>query len=765
MVGPNLSPARVIGPTAIAWALLAAAVACPLAAFAQEPAKLQITALELGFNGVYKLGCWTQAAVTLQGGDEAFTGVVEMTLSDPEGVPTVVVSPPSRAVAVVPGQATVARLFVRPGQEGAAIAVRVLDDRGRERARRSFYPGPEAGGEIITGGLPSTNRVIASFGSRRGVGDVFRGEAPADDERLATRTVIIDDASDLPLEWYGYESLDTLVLVSDQAELFRPLAAAPQRIDALARWVELGGRVVVFCGVDAPELIGPDAPLAPLAPGVFDKLVPLRESQPLEAFVNSDVALVSGRQFQLQVPRLAEVRGRVLAYAGPDPADLPLAVRARRGLGEITFIAVDPDAAPLADWPGRVNLLRRALAGSAEQAEAGQGAYVQSEDLIDRLRRALDSSFEGVKTAPFALVALLVILYILLIGPGDYFLVKRVLRRMELTWITFPVIALSVSTAAYWAAHAMKGDQLRVNQVEIVDVDLSTGQARGTVWTHFFSPRVDRYDLTLHPAFGASEPGRPRPQPSSEPERPRSRQSSEPGGSPPRSPSLVAWLGATGAGLDGMQGRHGQTGLFDQGYSFSPPLDALLELPVQEWSTKTLVGRWSDELVEPIDAQLQPVGEDQLAGKLTNRTGVALRDCVLMRGKLAYRLPDLADGAAATVDDSVRTSSVKTALIDREAGVESASLHLDAATLDVDRLAIAMMFHESLGGVAYAQSPNRYQAFTDLSRLLAGDQAVLLARAPDGGSQWQDGDAPLASDQDRRWVYYRFVIPLEQSGQ
>ena len=74
----------------------------------------------------------------------------------------------------------------------------------------------------------------------------------------------------------------------------------------------------------------------------------------------------------------------------------------------------------------------------------------------------------------------LVFIYILWIGPGDYFLVKRLLKRMELTWITFPVMVLSVSLGAYLLAYHLKGDQLRINQVNLVDVDVETGLVRGT---------------------------------------------------------------------------------------------------------------------------------------------------------------------------------------------------------------------------------------------------------------------------------------------
>ena len=84
---------------------------------------------------------------------------------------------------------------------------------------------------------------------------------------------------------------------------------------------------------------------------------------------------------------------------------------------------------------------------------------------------------------------------------------------------------------------------------------------------------------------------------------------------------------------------------------------------MQEWSTRTLVGRWTGELIEPIAAELRGLDDDLLAGHLTNRTGVELQDCVLMHGNLAYALPNLADGAVATIDDTLQPTRVKTALL------------------------------------------------------------------------------------------------------
>ena len=81
-------------------------------------------------------------------------------------------------------------------------------------------------------------------------------------------------------------------------------------------------------------------------------------------------------------------------------------------------------------------------------------------------------TFEGVPVISFGWVALFILFYILLVGPIDYFVLKRLFKRLELTWITFPLIVIVVSVVAYLAAYYSKGDDLRVNKVDLVQIDL-----------------------------------------------------------------------------------------------------------------------------------------------------------------------------------------------------------------------------------------------------------------------------------------------------
>ena len=75
--------------------------------------------------------------------------------------------------------------------------------------------------------------------------------------------------------------------------------------------------------------------------------------------------------------------------------------------------------------------------------------------------------------------------------------------------------------AAYW----LKGDQLRVSQIDLVDID-AKGTARGASWFSLFSPRGESFDLSVRPRL--------------------------PDGQSPQEASLsLAWLGKAGNEFNG----------------------------------------------------------------------------------------------------------------------------------------------------------------------------------------------------------------------
>src|SRR5262249_23736884 len=132
----------------------------------------------------------------------------------------------------------------------------------------------------------------------------------------------------------------------------------------------------------------------------------------------------------------------------------PLIARVPYGAGQITFLAFSFEDPSFVKWDGRVDFLRGALAELAPRT----GQNLQNvnnnmpnfgfgersvNDVQSRLLRKLDNF--DVRVIPFGFVALFIILYVLIVGPVEFFVLKYVFGRLEWTWVTFPVVVVTVS--------------------------------------------------------------------------------------------------------------------------------------------------------------------------------------------------------------------------------------------------------------------------------------------------------------------------------
>jgi hypothetical protein len=409
------------------------------------------------------------------------------------------------------------------------------------------------------------------------------------------------------------------------------------------------------------------------------------------------------------------------------------------GFGQVVFVAVDLEAPPLREWQSRPRLVARLLEQNATpQDEAiqdiGQVAHEGYDDLVGQLRAALDQ-FHGVTRVSFTAVATLTVLYILLIGPADYFLLQRVLRRMEWTWVTFPSLVLLFCLLAFLLVPVFKGQRLRINQVELVDIDAQTLLVRGTMWAHVYSPRTDTYDLAYRPGAAAWQ----------------------------TDGTWLSWQGLPGAGLGGMQNRS-TAELFSRPYAMAissrdGSSASLVDMPIQVASSKTLTARWWGEARQPVRSQLQiDRRHNRLHGSFTNPLPVALTDCVLSHGTWTYRLDrQFSPGETINVRD-MRERSLTMHLTRRT--LENVTIPWDLAGTDVPRILEMMMFHRAAGGPSYTSLTHQHQGFTDLSGHLDLGLAILTGWTSEPAGQLVRNDNSLSADYDRQWTFYRFVLPV-----
>ncbi|MCS6850274.1 MAG: hypothetical protein NZ700_03775, partial [Gemmataceae bacterium] len=513
-------------------------------------------------------------------------------------------------------------------------------------------------------GLPTHELLYVTLGSdlpglRQALG---RGPDPA--ENVGCLTAV----EQMPEHWFGYGGVDLLILTTSNRDFLVALGAGRdermrRRRAALAEWVERGGRLLVSVGRNV-QLLDDLADWQELWPVELEGTVSVPLLRPRWRGGRSELleALANRRPGPALEPAPVEIaRFRLKPERSPtvwmqtaDDAPHPLIVAAPFGLGRVTVVALEMDQAPFTDWPAQAEFWRKLLpeAGpfrpirdrgdAAVGPTASKGAAPDWWGLIDTDLQ----TFDTIPVVRFGWVAAWVLAYILLIGPLDLVIVKYLLRRPELTWVTFPLMVAVVSLATYLAASWLKGSQRRVNKIDLIDIDLERNAVFGQTWLTLFNPRAERQTIGLEPvspAWGLTTSEKP-------------------------AAALVSWWGDASAGSEGWS--RGQ-GLFRQPYDYEThgahgnlrtdgePI-GLRGVPVPIWSTKSVTGCWRSQLgpgQQLLRAELERRGDgdrgNRLRGKILSRLPITLDAAFLIDAGPAdievYELGELAPGEAREV--------------------------------------------------------------------------------------------------------------------
>jgi hypothetical protein len=300
-------------------------------------------------------------------------------------------------------------------------------------------------------------------------GELKRGEAqrdgreglrlvPAAGAMAAVPCVVPISPESAPDSWIGYEGFDAVLwLDPDPAAL-----GDPARLDALLEWAVHGGRLLVALTPGARIPAGSALALA----------------LPVEALGHDDaeardlLAVLTGsgegvRPGPVPVARCGPPGGRVEAsFEGR-----PLVVARSHGMGSVRALAFDPRLLRDAAATPRAALLHLLLGSPAAVREDEVPFYYAASP--DRLLGHLRKRF--VKSPPLALLILGLVLYVVAIGPLDYFLLKR-RGKLRRTVVTFPLIVLGFTVTAYASSFLLFGAS--GGQARVAVLDFATSPAR-----------------------------------------------------------------------------------------------------------------------------------------------------------------------------------------------------------------------------------------------------------------------------------------------
>jgi|694.fasta_scaffold00259_49 hypothetical protein len=687
-----------------------------------------------GLDGAWKLGYPTRFRLPTETAS-ADGAALEVQTVDGDGVPVVY------RQAIAKGQGS-REMVVRHGRSSLPIAWRIDSGSGvsggwvrLEDSQRGLALPPEQPWVVALG----PDMQVARWALRSTMGQ----------QLPSFQVSALDAPSELPRSAAAYEGVDLVLLATSDAAFLQSID--PVASKALVDWVAGGGKILISAGQQSEEIA--KLPwLAGLLPGTLGAMVEGVAPGPVESWVGSETQLAP-----LRCASLKEASGVVLlSVLTPRRETLPLVVRRPYGNGQVTFVATDMDASSFLEWPDAGKWWEKLALESWQKAErsgvrdglAQARSQVGYSDLSGQLRAALDY-FPGVRTASLSLLAALLIGFLLIVGPFDYFVFVRWLKKPQYAWWTLLLTSLAVSWGISRLSRSWKPEELRWNHLAVIDFDPMHRAALGHAWAHVYSGGRQQYQLSSQVTMPGIQDAIDAP---------------------------LDWLGTPGTGLGGLD----SSIVADRGmpqYTIEPSTDGevtsssssgqIVGVGIPAAGTKSFQTSWQVAWQPSIESSFQLVpGSDLLQGDWTNPLPVDLLDGVVLFRNWIYPLPTRVQAGQRQVfnlrtvpKDLSRTLQRRRVVEGNEQGRPWDPLLRD----DLAPLAMMLMFHRAAGGRGFTSLDHRFLGSLDLSDHLKMDQAIVVGRLekPIWQLRLQDSQKEIKLEEGQQQTWARILVPVQ----
>ena len=732
----TLHPVRSTFGNTIPLLIFVCLLIVPTPTFSQDATAAQ-TQVTIGLGGKVRLGKWTPIQIQLKPGSATPINY-EVTSLDGDDTP-VIYTGELESSETHPNQY---QAWTRLGRKYGDVSLRLLGPND-ELIEEIEIPlrGENSKAEVFKSTRPFIltlepgDLLKSSIESSSGIGS-----------SISPMVTTLEADDRLPTHWLGYDSFETILMVTSDLERIQQMS--PAQLDALRVWVEHGGTLILSVSRNGEPLLSKGGMLEPFLPGTYDGPQECRNSKRLESYADSNEQLIQLRGKPIPVSGLSDLKGKVLVDGGKK---IPLIIRSSMGLGEVTFVTFDLDSERISNWKGLVNLVGGLISASHTNSEgqSGQQAVKGSSvstfgytDLIGQLRVPLDQ-FSKVKFVAFTWIALLIGLYILCIGPGDFFFLKKLLGKMVLSWITFPLLALLFCGLAFGISKMTRPNTIQLNQLEIIDIDSTSQRTRGSLWANLYSPNGGncQVEIDRQHNFGFQIDS-----------------------------EVLSWHGLPGDGLGGMWSSP-TPGLLKTAYKQSVQLknnqavgSSIIDLPLQVSSTKPMFGQWWAENSMPIRSDLDSKS-GRLSGTVKNPFDFRLKNCRLIYENWAYVLErplepsETFDLQTETKEKTLRGMLTRK-VQESEKLNRSNNTIWDPTDTKIDRIANMMMFYQAAGGSNYTGLSLDYQPFADKSDNLYLNRAVLVGEVDRQGVELLIDGERASEKYDQTVTVVRILLPV-----
>jgi hypothetical protein len=322
-----------------------------------------------------------------------------------------------------------------------------------------------------------------------------------------------------------FEGLDVIYLNSEKAP-----ELTPHQVEALLTWLNEGGHLIV--GIESVTDVNGLQWLRNIVPCDLADSKSVADHSEIQAWLrgsssSSGTSSTDPRKSRTRGNRnldtsygsvfyslpddpdfeKAEVRvvtgtlrnGEVVAAAG----DTPMILASHQGRGRVSTLMFSPEREPFRDWKNLPSFWSRLAEVPADLYASGNNMNQRGGWSIDGVFGAMVDS-KQVRKLPVEYLLLLLIVYLVVIGPFDQYWLKRI-RRPMLTWITFPCYVVIFSLLIYFIGYKLRAGETEWNELHLVDVFLKGegAELRGHTYASVYSPVNATYKVEAQEEFSA----------------------------------------------------------------------------------------------------------------------------------------------------------------------------------------------------------------------------------------------------------------------
>lgn len=488
---------HILALAASCFALILLSFFSPTPALAHEVTGKPSFQVNAGFETHYRDGNWVPVQITLSNDGPDFRGTLSLIAPTPQFPGSGSQGTPSNyqvSITLANGAQKQVTMYVPIYFDVQSITVQLLDSSGNVVGSQAATLTPLLPGDILIGILS----------------DQSSGFSPLSAALLpnAGGSIVLEflNAGTLPGLAAALKNFNAIVL-----DNFTSSNLSTAQLSALQTWVDQGGTLILVGGpewhrtLDAlPSTLVPVKVIGTETIAAGTSLLPIGGPQEVHPGQNNVLDSVQSPITISSASIIAQgesARSEVVLASHTTP----LIVQAHQEQGTIIYLAFDPTLEPILGWQGASvlwdSLLLRSLGDqllSHTGLFPGTGSSAQQEQpvLANRMSGFLQSLLPSTIPPPWRTLGILLLCYILVLGPVRFLLVKQ-LKGSYWSWRIILSSIVIFSLLSYGLAYIEKGSSILSDSITIAQLNQNGSSAHITTYMGVFVPNEGDYHLHI----------------------------------------------------------------------------------------------------------------------------------------------------------------------------------------------------------------------------------------------------------------------------